>query len=218
MLSVVWVVLLVAMLWMWGRSYWIGATGSISRISVISSAGPPGQVTKMQRSVGFFSGKGRFLFRYAETGSQSSNQVRARTSSLSFWMPTGSIWSPPQYYFDMPQSTLLERIGFGHRIQTSNLRPSGPSVTSAWGYSRKIGLPFWLPAIVLALGAWQSVRRSVMQYREEKAARDGRCLQCGYDLRHSPATCPECGLTTTASPPQLQTAPPPRSPAPPSSG
>ena len=51
-------------------------------------------------------------------------------------------------------------------------------------------LPHWLlsmPALLLfALAARHGVRRRRRRKR-------GLCLACGYDLRHSPNRCPECG-------------------------
>jgi hypothetical protein len=36
----------------------------------------------------------------------------------------------------------------------------------------------------------------IKKYRQEiKRSREGLCMHCGYDLRHSKDKCPECGQT-----------------------
>ena len=64
--------------------------------------------------------------------------------------------------------------------------------TSYWEWS----VPVWIPALVTAvpptlwIAGWHRRRRIRLQ---------GRCPNCGYDLRASPDRCPECGLTFAPS-------------------
>ena len=52
-------------------------------------------------------------------------------------------------------------------------------------------VPLWFVALTLALPAYPALRR----YR---AASDGLCPSCGYDLRATPGRCPECGTAIVA--------------------
>lgn len=58
----------------------------------------------------------------------------------------------------------------------------------------RIGIPHWFVITVLATltwFAWAPMRKS---WRTRRRRRQGRCLQCGYDLKGTPDRCPECGL------------------------
>ena len=61
--------------------------------------------------------------------------------------------------------------------------------------SPKLFLIFCLGAAETALFGWYYLtsRRNLKTAR--RSAR-GACLHCGYDLRHSPHRCPECGTPT----------------------
>ena len=56
-----------------------------------------------------------------------------------------------------------------------------------------LGVPLWLVAALLFWLAWTLRRRLVRQP-------DGRCANCGYDLRATPTRCPECGTPAAAAP------------------
>jgi hypothetical protein len=88
---------------------------------------------------------------------------------------------PPRRYTRSIPPTLWNTIGFKWY--------SGPTHSS-------ICLPYWLLALLTTgppamwAGAWARRRRRVKQ---------GRCPDCGYDLRATPDQCPECGRVTKAS-------------------
>jgi hypothetical protein len=65
----------------------------------------------------------------------------------------------------------------------------------------------WLVAATAALPAWRAARA----LRRRKRHPEGCCLACGYDLRASPARCPECGRENAPVPAD---APAPNAPAP----
>ena len=67
------------------------------------------------------------------------------------------------------------------------------------------GIPVWLviagmlvPPLLLEGRRWRRVRE------HRRRVRLGLCLACGYDLRHSPEKCPECGSASV----QARTNPP----------
>jgi phage FluMu protein Com len=56
-------------------------------------------------------------------------------------------------------------------------------------------IPFWIPVMVSGSGAVVLLRASV---QARLLQRSGRCRTCGYDLRATPASCPECGTVNSA--------------------
>lgn len=58
--------------------------------------------------------------------------------------------------------------------------------------------PTWLPALIALLDVWLSARRT---FGKGRSAGDGRCAQCGYDLRATPHRCPECGSEAASTGP-----------------
>ena len=67
---------------------------------------------------------------------------------------------------------------------------AGPSYVSG---QKSLAVSWWLPALAFAaLPAARAWRRAVRRRRERRAGRN-LCPACGYDLRATPARCPECG-------------------------
>jgi hypothetical protein len=55
---------------------------------------------------------------------------------------------------------------------------------------RLFAAPLWLVAIMAAAPPSASIFARV---RRKRRAKEGRCPECGYDLRATPQRCPECG-------------------------
>ena len=62
---------------------------------------------------------------------------------------------------------------------------------------RLISIPWWSLTLLSALAF---VAIGVRTLRQRRRVRAGRCVNCGYDLRATPAKCPECGDTPEPQP------------------
>ena len=65
------------------------------------------------------------------------------------------------------------------------------------GYPHELGVPMWLPAVVLALPALAVWTLDTIATRRRN--RKGLCPKCGYSRRGigPDAPCPECGTATS---------------------
>ena len=91
------------------------------------------------------------------------------------------------------------RLGFAYENTV------GHSLAGFWRL-RRVMFPALLPAIAVAVPPIISLR-ALMRARARR--RKGLCQRCGYDLRASPARCPECGLVPSESAEIPQEAPAP---------
>ena len=61
-----------------------------------------------------------------------------------------------------------------------------------------LAVPHWLPLTLLAVMPALRLIQFGKARRAARAARDGRCTVCNYDLRATPQRCPECGTAARA--------------------
>jgi hypothetical protein len=61
------------------------------------------------------------------------------------------------------------------------------------------GLPYWMPAAVLAALPIARGYRWLVALRKARRSSAGLCPSCGYDLRATPDRCPECGTAASVS-------------------
>jgi hypothetical protein len=88
-------------------------------------------------------------------------------------------------------------LGFAFRNHVSGwTERSGSGRRSITQISSQVTIPFWFPALLLALppAAWLVARR-----RRRGQRLRGICTGCGYDLRATPQRCPECGLEVSGA-------------------
>ena len=80
----------------------------------------------------------------------------------------------------------------------SDLRRLGftlPRYTNYQFLGWDLTIPVWLAVLISAIPT------AVLWHRDRRTVKPGYCVKCGYDLRASKKTCPECG---TAIAPELR--------------
>ena len=109
-----------------------------------------------------------------------------------------SWWHPPQFrhvrYDDIamamrpfaPQHSVL---GFAWG-EHSGIPLASSVMMPPFLLYRAVGAPFWFVVAAAATLPYLQARRA---YQLRGRLRRGLCLRCGYDLRATPAGCPECG-------------------------
>lgn len=111
---------------------------------------------------------------------------KASEKILYRYAPPSLHWGTDEWFAGMLDSAFTDKFGaprFGILLVQSEILPKGSK-----GYG--IAVSFWLLLLLsAALPAMQLGRR----LRGQRRIRKGLCFHCGYDLRHSPDRCPECG-------------------------
>jgi hypothetical protein len=134
-------------------------------------------------------------------------QVSTRPGAVQIWVVLGVKYPPAPAMFEYSS----ERWGaliytnpasiVGHRKIGVVQPPADDWIHCGFGWhfqswdggrtDTMAAAPFWfLTGILLVLPLWD-LRGMV---RRRRYASRGRCRKCGYDLRATPARCPECGL------------------------
>lgn len=160
-------VLFVAVVGIWGRSYW-------RNDSIVHTAGTAKEMrsTHLQLSHGHAVLSSGWM-RVGET-------MRQVTITLS---PGGWTWDTDASGDRrvMPENAVA---GFGY--ETFEHKQDAIFGLSGWSVS----VPLWFIALLCLPLPLIEVRRCRMRRRIQ---REGLCKVCGYDLRASPERCPECG-------------------------
>jgi len=87
--------------------------------------------------------------------------------------------------------------GFSFSSGPNNLLP--PTYVGRWvtGHQTTLTFPLWFPILLFSLPGLIHFRQNRKRTRR---LRRGLCPTCGYDLRESKSTCPECGTAPVQSP------------------
>jgi hypothetical protein len=90
-----------------------------------------------------------------------------------------------------PKAGFLAESGYWDQGFSGGLGPVGE-----WSaYERRVEFPHWWLALATALLPTLWIHRAIVRRRRFG---QGRCTECGYDLRATPERCPECGNLATS--------------------
>lgn len=104
-----------------------------------------------------------------------------------------------RFTFDRPGTATSDRpVAFPHNlwIESWSTWDNPPPGTLRSTY-RFLRIPWW--PIIAAFGAYPTLH-ALRWARGRRYVSEGGCRECGYDLRHSPHRCPECGLAAGSAP------------------
>ena len=128
-------------------------------------------------------------------GLHNLDPLQAKMNGFRFEGRPGSVTYPDMVPPAQPGVTLPLRVLF-NRLGFQVIRWSGR--WAGWPELDERGnavFPIWS---VLIVGSLPVGIAACQAFRHWRRARQGRCVTCNYDLRHSPGGCPECGAKAIA--------------------
>ena len=176
------VILLVALLGLWIRGYYVADTLSIN----VPQLGR----NLADESIAFASGYGGICLSFRRSGSWSAGvPIPSRPTRQHRAIVYAS--HEPFYPFQLNE-TRFKGMGF----EVSSYHDRGQHGTGAGTIDMfNLVMPLW--SLVLLVGVALGVSGTSC-WRQHRVAKAGCCPKCGYDLRATPTRCPECGTIPPA--------------------
>jgi len=145
-------------------------------------------------------GVGLQFSRWANWSGEKRLPTRTRPSAV-FWRHESIV--PPDYALVLFNPSRQSNRGFVFKgFGLLSRRDDGSRDNAGFGFPFECFLltPLWASGLLWAILPpiyWRLMRK---RRRLENRRASGQCTQCGYDLRASPASCPECGATRQLAP------------------
>lgn len=188
LLAVLSLLLCIAMVMLWVRSYYTGDSFTTLTVTgYYSKKWPNSESGWMTSNKGISTADGRLAFGMQSYGRPiRAHELKFAQRSPWHWRNVGLITLlPPEY--GAPRFVNLHQrdsppnyLGFG--FASYEQRPKG------W----LVFIPFWFLVLVFAASAW-SCRKLARWSLRMNRLRQGLCPVCAYNLRATPEQCPECG-------------------------
>ncbi|HEV8606514.1 MAG TPA: hypothetical protein VGQ99_14165 [Tepidisphaeraceae bacterium] len=93
-----------------------------------------------------------------------------------------------------PPGKTTAGFSFDYGSHESSRKPSS-ALTGKW---IRLSLPHWFLILLFSL---PGILHAAHRFKQRFRLRRGLCPTCGYDLRESKSTCPECGALRSPAPP-----------------
>lgn len=161
------------------------------------------------------SGVLEYIYPTGATRISLSNLISAPTGEILLdygWAP-GALGTPvPQFHNRMQLEQHTPGMDFDFDVGTMVIESLRKDLHTWWqfGFHAQVSnhqgevlvlVPHWFLATLFGIPPlWSLLGLEIRALRTARRRRRGRCVKCGYDLRATPATCPECNTPPTERP------------------
>ena len=192
-LSALSLLLFVAVVGLWVRSYFVHDFVAVHGEYVGPSTGP-GEFESGWHRTTWDSTRGRV--RFSSSHRQDGWRIAGKTGEVPPLPPrkvthtriTPHLQDNYKWVTTGPEGAWNRRGFFAWRREVLAAR-TGDAVRTRYAV---YGTPYWAPALVLGIcPVWWTIWRA---RRRRRCVAAGLCPSCGYDLRATPGRCPECGM------------------------
>ena len=88
----------------------------------------------------------------------------------------------------------FDKYGFRLVLKQPQIVSGSDAVPSqCWAIRSDLNVPYWVVALLTAIAPLVWLKGVIVRWRGRRLLGAGLCATCGYDLRATPARCPECG-------------------------